>query len=61
MVSITGLGQVNEKSLTFHSSVTHTGLVLWGITLNKSWGISEGLTVIIVQELCTAGLFCLQT
>nr|YP_007475331.1 NADH dehydrogenase subunit 4 [Neotrypaea japonica]AGE00863.1 NADH dehydrogenase subunit 4 [Neotrypaea japonica]URF19377.1 NADH dehydrogenase subunit 4 [Neotrypaea japonica]URF19390.1 NADH dehydrogenase subunit 4 [Neotrypaea japonica]URF19403.1 NADH dehydrogenase subunit 4 [Neotrypaea japonica]URF19416.1 NADH dehydrogenase subunit 4 [Neotrypaea japonica] len=59
VVSIMCLRQTDMKSLIAYSSVAHMGLVLAGLMLYNTWGLSGSLTIMVGHGLCSSGLFYL--
>nr|YP_009713603.1 NADH dehydrogenase subunit 4 [Pseudeuphausia sinica]QGG46162.1 NADH dehydrogenase subunit 4 [Pseudeuphausia sinica] len=53
------LRQIDMKSLIAYSSVAHMGLVLCGLVVVGSWGLSGAVVVMVGHGLCSSGLFCL--
>nr|YP_009045987.1 NADH dehydrogenase subunit 4 [Engaeus quadrimanus]CDR98483.1 NADH dehydrogenase subunit 4 [Engaeus quadrimanus] len=59
IVSLMCLQQVDVKALVAYSSVAHMGMVLSGLALMSSWGLSGAIVVMVGHGLCSSGLFCL--
>nr|YP_009407000.1 NADH dehydrogenase subunit 4 [Typhlopatsa pauliani]ASA39536.1 NADH dehydrogenase subunit 4 [Typhlopatsa pauliani] len=59
LIGVLCLRQTDMKALIAYSSVAHMGLVLCGLMVNSSWGVSGGVTVMVGHGLCSSGLFCL--
>nr|YP_009050447.1 NADH dehydrogenase subunit 4 [Paraglypturus tonganus (nomen nudum)]AIG22696.1 NADH dehydrogenase subunit 4 [Paraglypturus tonganus (nomen nudum)] len=59
IVSLMCLRQVDMKSLIAYSSVAHMGLVLSGLMLANTWGLTGSMVIMVGHGLCSSGLFCM--
>nr|QIA95918.1 NADH dehydrogenase subunit 4 [Matuta planipes] len=58
-ISLVCLRQVDIKSLIAYSSVAHMSMVICGLMIFSSWGLSGSVVVMVGHGLCSSGLFCL--
>nr|WRV01094.1 NADH dehydrogenase subunit 4 [Stygiocaris lancifera] len=59
LISVLCLRQTDMKALIAYSSVAHMGLVLCGLMVFSSWGVTGGVIVMVGHGLCSSGLFCI--
>nr|AOY35681.1 NADH dehydrogenase subunit 4 [Austrofundulus limnaeus] len=59
MTGLTCLRQTDLKALIAYSSVGHMGLVVAGILIQTSWGLTSALMLMIAHGLTSSALFCL--
>nr|YP_003345407.1 NADH dehydrogenase subunit 4 [Ariosoma shiroanago]BAI53415.1 NADH dehydrogenase subunit 4 [Ariosoma shiroanago] len=59
MTSSTCMRQTDLKAIIAYSSVSHMGIVVAGIMIQTSWGLTGAMILMIAHGLVSSSLFCL--
>nr|YP_004934933.1 NADH dehydrogenase subunit 4 [Pedipes pedipes]AEQ93861.1 NADH dehydrogenase subunit 4 [Pedipes pedipes] len=59
LASFMCLRQVDLKAFVAYSSVSHMGLVIAGVLLDRSFGLGSAMVTMMAHGFCSSALFCL--